>query len=96
VTPISSEVSCFCLHRSISYDSAFKPGSAGSRLNEDNLLSMKCGHQDANLHPFHLHVGSGKYQRDDTIGTGKTANLKLPFLLALLIVIARVAPTIGK
>jgi hypothetical protein len=54
-------------------------------------MSMKCGHQDANLHSFHLHVGSGKYQRDDTMGTGKTAKLKLPFLLALLILIARVA-----
>jgi hypothetical protein len=30
------------------------------------------------------------------MGTGKTAKLKLPFLLALLILIARVAPTIGK
>jgi uncharacterized SAM-binding protein YcdF (DUF218 family) len=61
------------------------------RLNEDNLMSMKCGHQDANLHPFHLHGGSGKYRRDDTMGTGKTAKLRLLFLLALLILIAGVA-----
>jgi uncharacterized SAM-binding protein YcdF (DUF218 family) len=52
---------------------------------------MKCGSRDVNLHPFQLHVGSGKHQRDDMMGTGKTAKLKLLCLLALLILIAGVA-----
>jgi len=54
-------------------------------------MTMKCRRRDANLHPFQLHVGSGKHPRDDIMGTGKSAKLKLLLLLVLLILIAGVA-----
>jgi uncharacterized SAM-binding protein YcdF (DUF218 family) len=66
--------------------------AAVSRLNDDKFsMSMKCESCDANLHRFHLHVGSGKHKKEDTMRTWKTAKGKLLFLLALLILVAGLA-----